>query len=82
MTTAKKVARLSFPAAIVAFGVFLLVTKRASYGVLAPEVEGPIAVVAGVLLCLLGVWGFLGSLREPGKKEEARSTNQLGSDFE
>ena len=82
MTTAKKIARLSFPVAIVAFGVFLLVTKHAFYGVLAPEVEGPIVVVVGVLLCLLGVWGFLGSLRVPGKKEEARATNQSGSDLE
>ena len=80
MTTTKKIARLSFLAGIVAFGVFLVITKRASYGVLAPEAEGPIIVFAGILLCLLGVWGFVGSLREFGKKED-RSTSESGSEL-
>jgi len=82
MSTKKKVARLSLPVAVVVFGAFLILTKRASDGIAAPIAEGPIVVFAGVLLCLLGVWGFIATLRELKKKEDNPDAAEPVRDFE
>jgi hypothetical protein len=70
VNTRKKLTRLIFPTAVIAFGVVLVVRKKASYGWAAPEVEGPVVVFVGALFCLLGFWAIVSTLRSISKKEE------------
>ncbi len=78
MSTKKKLLRLCFPAAVVAFGVYLIFAKRAAYGVLWPNAQGPVVVIAGVLLCLLGVLGVFGTVREFARRSEDSLQGQSG----
>jgi energy-converting hydrogenase Eha subunit A len=82
MSGNKKLARLAYPTVVIAVGLYFIVAKRASYGIFGPEVEGPVVVLAGILSCLLGAWGFVGTLREFRKKEEGSSTPPPFTDIE
>lgn len=45
-------------------GVLCVITQEGSYSVLSPIVKGPIAVAAGILMCSLGLWGVIATVRE------------------
>ena len=58
------------------FGALFIVTKKGSDLDNAIEVEGPMAVFVGGLLCLLGVWGLVRTIQEARKKEVPNQSPQ------
>ena len=62
MEQKKRIARLAVPLFPIGVGIVFIVTQRGSYE--GYWTEGPIVIFAGVLLCLLGGWGLILTIRE------------------
>jgi len=74
MTAKKKILRFAPSLASIAFGISLIITKEYAISAVGPVEKGALVVFVGVLLCLLGIWGIFGTLREEKKAQKDQTS--------
>ena len=64
MVSRRKSVRLIYPVTVILLGAFCIFVQQARYSAISPIVKGPIAVIAGISMCCLGLWGLIAIIRE------------------
>jgi hypothetical protein len=76
MTAKKKITRFGPSIASIAVGMIFIITKGYPISIVGPVERGGLVVFIGVLLCLLGAWGILGTLKEEKKQAQKDRTSR------
>jgi hypothetical protein len=58
-----KYSTLAGPCLVIFMGALLILTRRYSVSIVGPVEEGGLVVFVGVLLCALGLWALIQTLR-------------------